>query len=172
MFASWTPTKPCAEIMQRGFTILGLGLVGALLAYGCLYFAGTSAKRQMLHSPQPELAWLKQEFKLSGAEFDRVAKQHAAYLPQCLEMCHRIDAQNAKLKTLLAEAATLNPEIEEAITEAARLRGECQRNMLRHFFDLSQTMPPEQGRRYLAWIKEKTILTGHGMGPLGHDAQP
>ena len=158
--------------MRRGLTFLGLGLVGALLAYCCLYFAGTSAKREMIHSQQPELAWLKREFGLSDLEFDRVAKRHAAYLPQCQEMCRRIDSQNLKLKTLLAGASSLNPEIEEAITEATRLRGECQRNMLRHFFDLSQAMPLEQGKRYLAWITERTILPERGMGPMGHDAHP
>lgn len=158
--------------MRRGFTILGLGLAVALLAYGCLYFVSTSSKRETLRSEQPELAWLKREFNLSDAEFARVARQHEAYLPQCLEMCRRIDEQNAKLKQLLAAASTMTPQIEDAIAEAARIRGECQRNMLRHFFDLSQTMPPEQGKRYLAWIKEKTILPGQGMGPMGHDAQP
>ena len=89
--------------MRRGFTILGVGLAGALLAYGCLYFSGTSAKREMLHSQQPELAWLKREFNLSDAEFERVTRQHEAYLPQCQEMCRRIDEQNAKVKQLLAD---------------------------------------------------------------------
>jgi hypothetical protein len=35
--------------------------------------------------------------------------------------------------------------------------------MLRHFFQVSQTMPPEQGRRYLAWVKEKAFLPNYDM---------
>jgi hypothetical protein len=30
--------------------------------------------------------------------------------------------------------------------------------MLQHFYEVSRTMPPEQGRRYLAWVQERTIL--------------
>jgi hypothetical protein len=57
----------------------------------------------------------------------------------------------------------MTPEIEAAVAESARLRGECQRNMLKHFYEVSRTMPPEQGRRYLAWVQERTCLSGEGM---------
>ena len=30
--------------------------------------------------------------------------------------------------------------------------------MLKHFFEVSRTMPPEQGRRYLTWVQEQTCL--------------
>ena len=42
-------------------------------------------------------------------------------------------------------------------------RRECQRMMLRHFFQVSQTMPPEEGRRYLAWVKEKAFAPNFDM---------
>jgi hypothetical protein len=158
--------------MPRTLPILGLGLAGALLAYGCLYFAGTAAKREMLRDQQPELAWLKQEFNLSDTEFRRVVQQHEAYLPQCQAMCRRIEAQNAKVRQLLAAAAGLSPELESAIAEAAKLRGACQANMLRHFFAVSQTMPPAQGRRYLAWITAKTFPPERAMGPMEHEPSP
>ena len=35
--------------------------------------------------------------------------------------------------------------------------------MLRHFIEVSQTMPAEQGRRYLAWVKEKAVLSNYLM---------
>jgi hypothetical protein len=35
--------------------------------------------------------------------------------------------------------------------------------MLRHFFQVSQTMPPEQGQRYLSWVKAKAFLPDYGM---------
>ena len=53
----------------------------------------------------------------------------------------------------------------------SQLQAECQASMLRHFYQVSQAMPPEQGRRYLAWVQEKTILAGLGqmdMGNPGH----
>ena len=38
------------------------------------------------------------------------------------------------------------------------MRSDCQAKMLRHFFELSQAMPAEQGRRYMSWVREATCL--------------
>ena len=149
--------------MKRGLLILVLGLVAAATAYGCIYFACTSSARNMQRSEQPELAWLKDEFNLNDAEFKRVSELHAAYLPHCQEMCRKIDAQNVQVEKLIASATNVTPQIEGALAEASRLRADCQTMMLRHFMQVSQTMPPEQGRRYLAWVKEKAFLPNYGM---------
>ena len=149
--------------MKRGVLILVLGLLAAVAAYGCIYFACTSCVRTMEHSDKPELAWLKDEFHLNDAEFKRISELHAAYLPQCREMCRKIDEQNVLLQKLLANATNTSPEIDGALAKTAQMRAECQQMMLRHFFQVSQTMPPEQGRRYLAWVKEKAFLPDYGM---------
>jgi len=149
--------------MKKGVLILVLGLLAAAAAYGCIYFVCMSPVRSLQQSDKPELAWLKEEFKLSDTEFKRVSELHAAYLPQCRDMCREIDAQNVKLQTLLSGATNMTPEITAALTETARLRSECQSMMLRHFFQVSQTMPPEEGRRYLAWVKQKAFLPNYDM---------
>ena len=149
--------------MKKGVFILLIGLALAAAAYGCVYFICTSSARSLEQSSQPELAWLKDEFKLSDSEFKRIAGLHAAYLPQCAEMCRQVEAQNQRLKALLAATNQMTPEIESAVAESARLRGLCQRHMLKHFYEVSRTMPPEQGRRYLAWVQERTCLSGEGM---------
>ena len=149
--------------MKKGVLILVLGLLAAAAAYGCIYFVCMSPARSLQQSDKPELAWLKEEFRLSDAEFKRVSELHTAYLPQCRDRCREIDAQNVKLQTLLSIATNMTPEITAALTESSRLRSECQMMMLRHFFQVSQTMPPEQGRRYLAWVKEKAFLPNYDM---------
>jgi hypothetical protein len=149
--------------MKKGILVLVLGLVAAAAAYGCIYFACTSSARTLQESSKPELAWLKEEFNLNDAEFKRVADLHAAYLPQCAEMCRQIDAQNQHLKELLAATNQITSEIEAAIAESSQLRAECQRNMLKHFYEVSRTMPPEQGRRYLAWVQQRTFLSNDSM---------
>ncbi len=149
--------------MKKGVLILVLGLLAAAAAYGCIYFVCTSSARNLRQSDKPELAWLKEEFKLSDTEFKRVSDLHAAYLPQCRDMCREIDAHTVKLQTLLSGATNMTPEITAALTETARLRSECQSMMLRHFFQVSQTMPPEQGRRYLGWVKDKAFLPNYDM---------
>lgn len=156
--------KPLAgSFMKRGVAILLLGLAIAAVGYGSIYFTCTSSARSLQRSEQPVLAWLKQEYNLSDTEFKRVSKLHTAYLPECASMCRQIDAQNRRLKELLAATDRVTPEIEAAIAESARLRAECQSNMLKHFYEVSRTMPPEQGRRYLAWVQERTFLSNEGM---------
>jgi hypothetical protein len=163
-FTSLTPIKPPgSDLMKRGLLILAFGLIAAAAAYGCIYLTCTASARNMQRSDKPELAWLKEEFNLSDAEFKRVSELHAAYLPQCAAMCKQIDAQNLRLKELLAATNQVTPEIETAIAESSRLRGECQDQMLKHFYEVSGTMPPEQGRRYLVWVQDKTFLSDYGM---------
>ncbi len=164
MFKSLTPTKLSgSDPMKRGLLILVFGLIAAAAAYGCIYLTCTASVRNMQQGDKPELAWLKAEFNLNDAEFKRVSELHVAYLPQCAEMCRQIDAQNLRLKQLLAATNRVTSEIEAAITESSRLRSECQRQMLEHFYEVSRTMPPEQGRRYLAWVQDKTFLSDYGM---------
>jgi hypothetical protein len=149
--------------MKRSVFILLLGLGVGAAAYGCIYSACMSPARTMERSARPELAWLKEEFHLSDNEFKRVSELHVAYLPECHEMCHKIDEQNAHLQKLLTEATNATPDIDAALVEVAQMHSACQRMMLRHFFQVSQTMPPEQGRRYLAWVKEKAFAPDYGM---------
>ena len=153
--------------MKRGVIILLLGLVLGFCAYCAFYFVGTASHRTMLGSDSPELAWLKKEFTLNDAEFAKVMQLHDAFKSECMEMCRRIDAKNAELKELLSGSGTVTPEIEAKLDEAGQLRVQCQKNMLRHFLEVSRSMPPEQGQRYLAWVQEKTFLPEHKMHSQG-----
>jgi hypothetical protein len=144
--------------MKRSWTIVIAGLLVAVAAYFGFYYAGTANSRSLEKSKAPELAWLKEEFHLSNAEFARISQMHEAYLAGCAERCRRIDEKNEHLKHLLASSDGVTPEIEKTLTEAAQLRAECQKKMLQHFYEISRTMPPEQGKRYLAWVQERTVL--------------
>lgn len=149
--------------MKRGVLILLLGLFTTVAAFACVYLVCIAPTRSLQRSERPELAWLKEEFNLGDAEFKRISELHAAYLPECQERCRQIDAQDEQLRMLIATATNVTPEINSALSEAARLRAECQRMMLEHFFQVGQTMPPEQGSRYLAWVKEKAFHPTYGM---------
>jgi hypothetical protein len=160
--------------MKRGILILTLGVVGAVLAFCCVYLMGTAKPRAMMQSPQPELAWLKHEFNLGDAEFKRISELHAGYLPQCMERCRRIDELNNQLSSTLASATHVTPELEQLLGERAKMRAICQAEMLKHFFEVSRTMPPDQGKRYLAWARDNTCLREQAMnhGPANHTAKP
>lgn len=149
--------------MKKGAAILLLGLLLCAAAFGGFYYLGTASCRDMMCQPQPELAWLKKEYNLSDAEFTRISQLHAAYLPQCRERCRRIEELNVELHHLLAQATTVTPEIQGLLTDRARLRADCEAEMLRHFLQVSRTMPPAQGQRYLQWVEKQSSLQGQGM---------
>lgn len=147
--------------MKRPWLILSGGLLLAALAYGAAYRAGSARSCCLLSEREPELAWLQQEFQIPHDDFARIQKLHATYLAGCAERCRLIDAKNAELQTLLAATNTVTPQIERALQEAAELRAGCQQAMLQHFYEVSRTMPPEQGRRYLEWVTARTLGPQH-----------
>ncbi len=154
--------------------VLGFCLAGA--SYGFLVGRRTTVLDRVEASCGPELAWMQREFGLAGTEFERVRELHEAYKPVCAGYCAEIDEQYRELERLLQSGAGVTREMEAVIAEANRLRALCQTAMLEHFFQVSQAMPPEQGKRYLAWMHEQTLAPSHSsmvpkVGPAGagHD---
>jgi hypothetical protein len=154
--------------VKKGATILLAGLALCAAGFCGVYYWGTAPARVLLRGPQPELAWLRQEFNLSDAEFARITQLHQAYLPQCRERCRLVEQQNERLGQLLARAGAVTPEIRNLLAERATIRAECEAEMLKHFLAVSRTMPPEQGRRYLAWIEQQTLLQATAMESRHH----
>jgi hypothetical protein len=141
--------------MNRSLVILlgALALCAALFSGS--YFAGQRACR-MTRSAD-DLSWLRDEFHLSDAEMARIQKLHEGYLPKCADMCAKIAAKKSELETALNGSMNVNPVAQQKLAELAVLRAQCQAQMLRHFTEVSQTMPPEQGRRYLAEMQRLTL---------------
>src|SRR6266700_1932227 len=146
--------------MKRTWLVLLGGIAAGCVAYAGIYLRTTSAQRSMEQSTRPELAWLKKEDHLTDAQFAQVVQLHDAYFPKCAEMCRRIDEQNAKIQQLLAATNAVTPEIKQALADAARLRAECQTAMMKHFYEVSRVMPANEGKRYLAWVQQETLLPG------------
>ena len=144
--------------MNRSILILIGGLALGVMAYAGMYRAGTASSCCLVESKTPELAWLQQEFHLSDGEFKRISQLHEQYLSGCAERCRQIDLKNEELGHLLEATNNVSPEIVRALEESARLRAQCQSKMLQHFYEVSRTMPAEQGKRYLAWVRSKTLL--------------
>jgi hypothetical protein len=147
--------------VKRAWFILLGGLAAAGIVFASVYIA---AWHRTEPGPHPELAWLKQEYHLSDDQFEKVVQLHTAYWPKCGEMCGRIDEKNEKLQQLLAATNVVTPAIKAALGEVAQLRIECQAAMLQHFYEVSRVMSPEDGKRYLAWVQEETLLP-HQMVP-------
>jgi hypothetical protein len=143
--------------MRRPLLILAV----MLIAGAAVFFAG---ERLVAHwcakhiaRTTDDLDWLRLEFRLNEAELARVRQIHDAYLPRCRQFCERIDARKRELHPVLAAGTNAPAVIEQALIDIGTLRAQCQAAMLQHFREVSQVMPPEQGRRYLFEMERLTL---------------
>jgi hypothetical protein len=144
--------------MNRSLAILlGVLALGAVIFAGS-YFAGQRAC--LMTRSADDLSWLRDEFHLSDVEMARVRQLHEGYMPKCAEMCARIAAKKLEVETALAGGTNITAEAQKKLIELGELRAQCQAQMLQHFVEVSQAMPPEQGQRYLAEM-QKVTLSSH-----------
>src|SRR5882672_10375304 len=143
--------------MNRSLIILlGALALGATIFAGS-YFAGQRACMMCQSQPADDLAWLREEFHLSDAEMTRIRALHEGYEPKCMEMCARVAEKKHELETALGSGTNVTAEVKQKMAELGELRAQCQAQMLQHFINVSQAMPPEQGRRYLEEMKKLTL---------------
>ena len=162
--------------MNRSLIILlGALALGAALFAGS-YFVSQRATVMCCVNPADDLSWLKSEFHLSDAEMAHIRELHEGYQPKCAEICAQIATAKRELSALVGNGTHLTAEAQAKLNEIAALRSECQSNMLQHFVAVSQAMPPEQGRRYLAEMKRLTLSEHEQVeqsmsGDTGHEHQ-
>lgn len=153
--------------MRRPLLVLLAALALAASIFTACYFVAARMRATAPVTPADELDWLRTEFRLSDTELARVRVVHNGYQPECAAMCLRIGEKNRELDALLAGSTNVTSVVEQKLAEVAALRAECQAQMLRHFHQVSQTMPPEQGRRYLAEMRRLTLGLGdHAAMPM------
>jgi hypothetical protein len=146
--------------MKHSVLVLLIGLLAGMAGFAGFYSWKTAPQKAAQQAGVPELAWLRAEFNLSDSEFARISKLHLSYLPECEEMCVRIEALHHRLRAVVLDSTEVTPEIQRLLHEAAELRRECQLAMLQHFYTVSQAMPESDGKRYLARMQELTLSGG------------
>jgi hypothetical protein len=151
------------------FILIGVLSLGAVIFAGS-YFAGQRTCLMCQAAPTDDLAWLRMEFHLSDAEMARIRELHEGYLPKCAEMCAKIAAKKSELDSVLGDSTNVTAEAQVKMNELAELRAQCQAQMLQHFVTVSQAMPLEQGRRYLAEMQKLTLGTSGQMEQAMSDA--
>jgi hypothetical protein len=163
--------------MRRSLILLIALLMAGVAIAGGSYLLGCRICARQLAASGDDLAWLRREFRLGDAEMQRIRQLHEGYLPKCHENCALIAAKKQELQAALDHAQGMTPEAEQKLAEVAALRAKCQSNMLGHFYEVSQAMPPEQGRRYLAEMQRLTLgfheqientMSGGTSSPHGH----
>jgi hypothetical protein len=143
--------------MRRPLILLLAVLLASVAIVGVSSFVTKCICARQLVPPGDDLAWLRREFRLGDAELQRIRQLHEGYLPKCREMCGRIAAKQHELQAALDTGNGITPGVEQKLAEVSALRAQCQTQMLRHFYEVSQAMPAEQGRRYLAEMQRLTL---------------
>ena len=148
---------PYAKRMNRSLILI----IGAL-ALGAGIFAGAycishRASAICCANRTDALGWLRSEYHLKDAEMARLRQMQEAYMPQCAKMCALVEAKNAEIQATLAHGTNVDRDIGRELADLGLLRAQCQEQMLRYFMAVSQAMPPEEGRRYLAEMEKSTL---------------
>ena len=143
--------------MNRSLIILLGALALAAAVFAGSYFVSQRACVTTMTRSADDLSWLRDEFHLSDTEMARVRQLHEGYMPQCAKMCALIAAKNTEAQTALGGGTNVTAQAQRKLTELGELRAQCQAQMLRHFIEVSQAMPPEQGRRYLAAVAPDSL---------------
>jgi len=149
--------------MKRPLLILIGALTLGVAIFAGSFFTARHTTMMCCEKPADDLNWLRLEFHLSDADMARIREMHEGYLPKCAEMCAKIAAKKTELATVLGNSTNFTAEAQTKLNELAALRAQCQAQMLQHFVAVSQTMPPEQGQRYLAEMKQLTLGTNNLM---------
>ena len=140
--------------------ILLVAVLAGSLAFVASYRAACAPACCRNHASTKELGWLRHEYHLSDAQFERIEKLHAEHAVRCAAMCQRIDVQRARLSTLIQASPAMSPEVSEALKATVALESECRESTLAHIYAVAAVMPPEEGRRYVAMMSASIITPG------------
>jgi hypothetical protein len=143
--------------VKRPLLILVIVVLAGSALFAGSYFMSRRVCETCGTRSTDNLDWLREEFHLSDAEMARMHELHDGYMPKCGEMCAQIAAKKLELDEALAGTTNISSVATQKLTELAILRSQCQAQMLQHFIEVSQAMPPEQGRRYLAEMERLTV---------------
>ena len=150
-------------------TVLG----AALLLVGLTAFVGgralhrSSDGRALPSEAKEEIQWMRKEFALDDAAFQKVEALHLAYVPRCDELCMAVSKSSRKVADLAAATPTVTEELAAAIAEDERVRGECRKALLAHLYETAAAMPPEAAKRFLELALPTVLSPSH---PDVHDS--
>lgn len=151
--------------MKKGLLIFMVAVAAGIAAFGLTRMTRQAEHSAVLLDSMPELAWLRGELNLTDEQFARASELHAAYRPQCVDMCRRISEARAKLESLARDSREMSPQLAEAIQNHARVRAECRQKMLEHLYQTAGLMNERQAARYLEVVLPAALESNSGDEP-------
>jgi hypothetical protein len=153
-------THPKAHRLLVTVAILFATIAAGFGAFWLCTFFGTADLRSVSLDRDAELVWLRREFHLTDAQFQRIQALHTAYAGKCDLMCRRIMDANVVLDAAISRSRGVTPQIQQAMAEAARVQQDCQQSMLAHAYEISEQMSPGSAEQYLKMMKQRIIQPG------------
>src|SRR5262249_11664101 len=148
-------THPKAHRLFVTVAILFATIAAGFGAFWICALFGTADLRSVSSDRDAELVWLRREFHLTDAQFQRIQALHTAYVGKCDLTCRRIMDANAVLDAAITRNRRVMPEVQQAMAEAARVQQECQKSMLAHAYEISEQMNPSSAEQYLKMMKQR-----------------
>ena len=143
--------------MKRGLLILVLALLLGVAGYSVVRWHQHTSElvydqdhaQHGADGRHAELDWLRSELQVNDQQMGKILTLHVAYHPICEALAHRLEASHRKLAGLTNSATSVSPELEEALKEHGTVHFDCQKAMLKHFYETAACLTPDQARRYL-----------------------
>lgn len=146
--------------MKRFVVVLAVAVLLGLGAY-CLSYGIARCTFCRVPDAKDPSGWMRQEFHLTDAQYAQVKQLETAYHPHCVKMCDEVNESRSGLKNLILSNGTVTPEIEAALKKDGEVQQECRADMLRHFYEVSQTMRQAEGKRYLQIMQAQVVEPEH-----------
>lgn len=135
-------------------------LLGALVLYSVINLSVTQEARAILKSDCPELRWLQKEYHLSDQQFARIEALHYAHDKECMEQCKQLAGKQKALREAVLTNQADSPEFQALLSAWRDQRKQSQDSILKHMFEVSAEMNPEQGQRYRENVYQSLLLPG------------
>ena len=95
------------------------------------------------------LRWLKSEYNLDDATFEKIRGLHESYFSKCENMCKQINAVDRPLLSRMKSVAHPATKEDSDWAKEQAVCTECEKNAEDHLRHVAALMPADQGKRFL-----------------------
>lgn len=118
-------------------------------AAGAALWATRESLRPRENPQEVGLRWLKDEYHLDEATFEKVSAMHRDYFRQCDKMCRQIDEADRPLVWRARHQKRRPDELTAQLTRDQLVCGDCEKAATEHLKQVAALMPGESGQRFL-----------------------
>jgi hypothetical protein len=119
------------------------------VAAGAALWATRESLRPRENPQEVGLRWLKDEYHLDEATFEKVSAMHRDYFRQCDKMCRQIDEADRPLLWRSRRQKRQPGEVDAQLTRDQLVCGDCEKAATEHLRQVARLMPESSGQRFL-----------------------